>query len=138
LAPGKDPSGLAIDRNNMRLFVGCGNKMLVVINARNGKLITRLPIGGECDAVGFDAHWKIIYSSNGDGTLTCISENAAGQFAVIENLPTRKGARTMTVDQITHRLYLPFGELGPQKQGSFRPVVLPGTFQVLVVKVSNP
>jgi len=136
LAPGKDPSGLAIDRKTMRLFAGCGNKKLVVMNALNGKVLTSLPIGEECDAVGFDAKLKTVYSSNGEGTLTIIREISAEQYKIVENLATKKGARTISVDQITHQLYLPFGEFGPKKPGSFRPTVLPGTFQVLVVKPS--
>ena len=134
LAPGKGPSGLAIDRNTMRLFAGCENKLLVVMNAVNGKIVTSLPIGGECDAVGFDANLKTVYSSNGEGTLTIIKELSPDQFQVTQNLQTRKGARTLAVDQVTHSIYLPFGEFGPKKPGAFRPSVLPGTFQVLVVK----
>jgi DNA-binding beta-propeller fold protein YncE len=134
LAPGKGPSGLAIDRNTMRLFAGCENKLLVVMNALNGKVVASLPIGAECDAVGFDAHLKTVYSSNGEGTLTIIKEISSDQYKVVENLGTRKGARTMAVDQLTHTLYLPFGEFGPKKPGAFRPSILPGTFQILVVK----
>jgi DNA-binding beta-propeller fold protein YncE len=137
LAPGKGPSGLAIDRNSMRLFAGCENKLLVVMNAQNGKIVTTLPIGGECDAVGFDIKRKTIYSSNGEGTLTIIRELSGDQFTVAQNLATKKGARTIAVDQLTHMLYLPFGEFGPKKPGAFRPSVLPGTFQVLVVQANQ-
>lgn len=133
LAPGKGPSGLAIDRNTMRLFAGCGNKLLMVMNALNGSIITSLPIGAECDAVGFDANLKIVYSSNGEGTLTIIKELPSDKYVVTENLSTRKGARTIAVDQLTHMVYLPFGKFGSKKPGAFRPSVLPGTFQVLVI-----
>lgn len=133
LAPGKGPSGLAIDRTTMRLFAGCENKLLVVMNAINGKIIASLPIGEECDAVGFDTKLNAVYSSNGEGTLTIIKELSADKFVIAENLATKKGARTMAVDQITHLVYLPFGEFGPKKPGSFRPSVIPGTFQVLVI-----
>ena len=114
LAPGEGPFGLAIDRNTMRLFVGCGKKLLVVMNARNGKIVASLPIGDECDAVGFDAKLKTVYSSNGEGTLTIVKELSGDKFMVAENLATRKGAKTMAVDQNTHLLYLPFGEFGPK------------------------
>jgi len=137
LAPGKGPSGLAIDRKNMRLFAGCENKLLVVMDAVSGKIVASLPIGAECDAVGFDANLKTVYSSNGEGTLTIIKELSLDQFKVSQNLATKKGARTLAVDQLTHTIYLPFGEFGPKKPGAFRPSVLPGTFQVLVVKVVN-
>ena len=131
--PGKGASGLAIDKNTMRLFAGCGNKVLIVMNAINGEVVKSLPIGDGCDAVGFDAKLKTVYSSNGDGTLTVIKEVSPGEFIVIQNLATKKGARTLAVDQITHNIYLPTGEFAPKKPGDFRPAIIPGTFQVLVV-----
>jgi DNA-binding beta-propeller fold protein YncE len=132
IAPAKGPSGLAIDRSSMRLFAGCENKLLAVINARTGKVITTLPIGDGCDAVGFDKKLKYVFSSNGEGTLTVIKEESAGKFIVAENVVTKKGARTMAVDQITHKLYLPTGETKAGDTGE-RPKIIPGTFSVLVV-----
>jgi len=133
IAPGKSASGLSMDRTTMRLFAGCDNKLLIVMDANNGKVITSLPIGDECDAVGFDKKLKTVYSSNGDGTLTIIKEWSANKFTVAQNLQTKKGARTNAVDQITHLVYLPTGEFVPKKAESFRPSIIPGTFQVLVV-----
>ena len=132
LGRGKGPSGLAMDRQTMRLFAGC-DKLLVVMDARSGKVISNLPIGDECDAVGFDVKLKTVFSSNGDGTLTIIKEQSANKFTVAENLKTKKGARTIAVDQVTHKLYLPTGEFAAKKAGDFRPSIIPGTFQVLVV-----
>ncbi len=134
IAPGKSASGLAIDRVTMRLFAGCDNQKLIVMDATNGNVVTSLPIGDECDAVGFDKKLKIVYSSNGDGTLTIIQEQSPNKFEVIQNLKTKKGARTQAVDQITHKVYLPTGEFAPKKPGEFRPSLIPGTFQVLVVE----
>jgi DNA-binding beta-propeller fold protein YncE len=133
LAPGKGPSGLAMDRQTMRLFAGCDGKLLVVMNATNGKIVTTLPIDDECDAVGFDKKLKTVYSSNGEGTLTIIKELSADKFVVAQTLKTKKGARTIAVDQVTHRLYLPTGDFAPKKAGEFRPSLIPGTFQVLMV-----
>ncbi len=133
IAPGKGASGLAIDRHNMRLFAGCDNKVLVVMDANNGKVITTVPIGDECDAVGYDKKLRTIYSSNGEGTLTIIREESADKYTVVQNLKTKKGARTQAVDQVSHLVYLPTGEFEPKKAGDFRPKVKPGTFQVLVV-----
>jgi len=133
IAPGKSASGLAIDRATMRLFAGCDNKLLVVMNANNGKVITTLPIGDECDAVGFDKKLRTVYSSNGEGTLTIIKEQSANKFAVVKNLKTKEGARTIAVDQVSHTLYLPTGEFEPKKAGDFRPKLKPGSFRVLVV-----
>ena len=83
IAPGKGASGLAIDRSTMHLFAGCDNKLLVVMDANNGKVVTTLPIGEGWDAVGFDRKLKTVYSSNGDGTLTIIREESPDQFTVI-------------------------------------------------------
>jgi hypothetical protein len=116
----------------MRLFAGCENKLLAVINARNGKVITTLPIGEGCDAVGFDKKLKTVFSSNGEGTLTVIKEISAGKFVVAENVVTKKSARTMAVDQITHKLYLPAGQFKAGDK-SERPPVIPGTFHVMVI-----
>jgi DNA-binding beta-propeller fold protein YncE len=134
IAPGKSASGLAMDRKTMRLFAGCDNQMLVVMNATDGKVVTTLPIGDECDAVAFDKAYKTVYSSNGDGTLTVIKESSPDKFVVTENFKTKKGARTMAVDQGTHKVYLPTGDFAPKKPGQFRPSLIAGTFQVLMVE----
>ena len=133
IAPAKGPSGLTIDRATMRLFAGCDNKLLAVVDARTGKLITTLPIGDGCDAVGFDVKLKTIYSSNGEsGTLTIVKELGADKYSV-ENLKTENGARTLAVDPKTHKIYLPTAKFKPATKESFRPPVVPGTFKVLVV-----
>jgi YVTN family beta-propeller protein len=136
IAPGKDASGLAIDRATMRLFAGCDNKLLVVMDAGNGKVVKTLPIGDGCDAVSFDRRLMTIYASNGDGTLTIIREQSANEFTIVGNLKTKEGARTNTVDQVSHTIYLPTGEFLPKKPDEYRPSLKPGTFQVLVVSNS--
>jgi len=133
LAPGKGPSGLAMDRATMRLFAGCDGNLLVVMDATNGKIVTTLPIDDECDAVSFDVKLKTVYSSNGEGTLTIIKEITPDQFTVAQVLKTEKGARTNAVDQITHSIYLPTADFKPKDPKSFRPAAIPGTFRVLVV-----
>ena len=133
VSPGKGPSGLSIDKNTMRLFIGCGNKLLVVMNANNGKIITKLSIGDECDAVGFDEKLKTVYSSNGEGTLTIMNELSADKYVVRANLKTEKGARTLTVDQSTHKIYLPTAKFQTANPKTFRPSIIPGTFKILVV-----
>ncbi len=132
--PGEGASGLAIDRGTMRLFAGCGNKLMIVMDATNGNIIASLPIGDECDGVGFDSHLKTAYSANGDGTLTVVKELSADHFEVAENVPTKQGARTIAVDQITHKVYLPSGMFKPASKESFRPQLIPGTFKILVVE----
>jgi len=112
IAPGEEPSGLAIDLKNHRLFSVCGNKILMVINMDNGKIVSSLKIGENVDGVSFDPILNRIYSSNGDGTLTVIQEKDANTFSVLENFPTQKGARTISINTKNHRVYLPTAELG--------------------------
>jgi YVTN family beta-propeller protein len=133
---GDEPAGLAIDVKTKRLFAGCGNRKLVVMNAENGKVVKELPIGEGCDGTAFDPGTKTIFASNGDGTLTVIKERSANDFTVVENVPTKKGARTLAVDEKTHRVYLPAAEYqapDPKKPKQRRPDVVPGTFQVIVM-----
>ncbi len=132
---GEEPSGLAIDTKTKRLFAGCGNKLLIVLNAANGKVVKELPIGDGCDGVAFDNGLKYVYSSNGDGTLTVIHEKSEKNIEVIDNVSTKRGARTIAVDQKTHKIYLPTADAEPvnPKDPKQRPNMRPGTFQVLVV-----
>ena len=134
IAPGESPSGLSIDRKNKRLFAGCDNKMLIVLNAENGKVVSTPAIGNGCDGTAFDPELKYVYSSNGDGTLTVIKEISKDKFEVVENVSTKRGARTMTIDPETHTAYLPTAEFGPAVAGQRRPPMIYGSFQVLVVK----
>ena len=133
IAPGEAPTGLAIDRTTKRLFAGC-EKLLVVIDATNGSVVDKIIIGDGCDGVAFDAATKTIYTANGEGTITVIHEENAAKFSVVENAVTKKGARTITLDNQTHLLYLPtadFEAADPNQKG--RPKMKAGSFQVLVV-----
>lgn len=133
VAPGEAPSGLSIDRKTKRLFAGCDNKLLMVINATNGKIIDKLPIGDGCDGTAFDPATNTVYSSNGEGTLTVIKEGTNGKFNVVANVPTKRGARTVSVDASTNTIYLPTADFDTAKANE-RPPMIPGTFQVLVLK----
>ncbi len=134
IAPGEGPTGLAIDKSTNRLFAGC-EKLLMVVDATNGKVIDKITIGDGCDGVAFDPSTNTIFTSNGaDGTVTVIHEETANKFIVIDNIVTKKGARTITLDKQSHLLYLPTAEFeaaAPNQQG--RPKMIPGTFQVLVI-----
>jgi len=132
IAPGEEPSGLALDNETHRLFSVCGNKMMVVSDAEAGKVITTLPIGDRCDGVAFDPQLKRAYSSNGEGTITVVQEENKDSFKVIETVTTQKGARTITVDTKTHHLYLPTAEFEAAPTGNNRrPAVKPNTFVIL-------
>ena len=113
IAPGEEASGLALDNESHRLFTVCGNKLMVVVDAIDGHVVTSLPIGDGCDGVKFDPTLKRAYASNGEGTLTVVQEVNKDSFKVIENLPTMKGSRTLAVDTKTHHVYLPGAEFLP-------------------------
>ncbi|MBI1763882.1 MAG: YncE family protein [Acidobacteria bacterium] len=133
LAPGEAPSGLALDAKKRRLYAVCENKKMIVMNADNGKVLADVPIGAGTDGAAFDPGTGLAFSSNGgDGTLTVVRETAPGKFAA-ENIPTQRGARTMTCDPKTHRLYLPTAEFAPATGGG-RPAAVPGSFMVLVLE----
>jgi DNA-binding beta-propeller fold protein YncE len=133
LAPGESPSGMAIDRAHRRLFIGCHNKMMVVMDADTGKVVETTAIGEGVDANRFDPGTQLAFSSNGDGTLTIVREDTPGTYTVVSNVRTRRGARTMELDGKTHRVYLVTAELGPQPQTPHTPPPMtPGTFTLLV------
>ncbi|GAC1532465.1 MAG: hypothetical protein NVS3B15_12660 [Sediminibacterium sp.] len=135
LAPGEGPTGLAIDVKTKRLFAAC-DKLLVVMDATDGKIIDKLPIGDGCDGAVFDPVTKLVFTANGEGTMTVIKEVSKNAFKVIENIPTRRGARTITLDEKTHRLFLPTADFEPLAAGApkgSRPKMIPGSFQVLVL-----
>lgn len=137
LEGGEEPSGLAIDRKTGRLFIGCGgNKTMIVLDAANGKTVAKFPIG-RCDGVGFDPGLKLAYSSNGEGTVTVVRELSADKFEFVENITTEPGARTIAVDEVTHKLYLPTAQMKPVEPTTAnpnpRPQQVPGTFHIVVV-----
>ena len=134
IAPGTSPSGLAIDRATKRLFAGCDNKLMMVIDATNGKVVAQVPIGDGCDGTAFNPNTKIAYSSNGEGTVTVVKEVSKDKFEVVANVPTKRGARTCTIDTKTNTVYLPTADFGTAAAGERRAPMIPGTFQVLVVK----
>lgn len=131
---GEEPTGLAYDNETKRLFTGC-DKLLVVLDAVSGKVVKKITIGEGCDGVAFDNATKTIFTSNGeDGTMTVIKEKSANEFVVVENVTTKKGARTITIDETTHTLYLPTADFEDNTPPGQRPKMLPGSFQVLSIK----
>jgi len=138
LAPCEEPSGLAMDIKSRRLFAGCDNKMMAIVNADSGKVITTLPIGGGVDANGFDPDSGLAFASCGEGVLTVVSEETPDKFSVVQNVTTERGARTMTIDAKTHQIFLVTAKFGPPPAATAdqphpRPAILPDTFEVLVV-----
>lgn len=137
IAPCEEPSGLAIDREHRRLFAVGGNKLMAVVDADSGKLITTVPIGSGPDGVAFDAGAGLAFSANGKGTLTVVHEDSPEKFTVAAIVPTKRGARTIALDEATRRLYLPTAEFGPAPSPTAdrphpRPSIVPGSFVVVV------
>ncbi len=138
LAPCQEPSGLAMDIKNRRLFSGCDNKTMAVVNADTGKVITTLPIGEGVDANGFDPETQLAFASCGDGTLTAVHEDSPDKFSVVQTVTTAPRARTMTLDPKTHKIYLVTAKFGPAPAATAdqphpRSALLPDSFVVLVL-----
>jgi DNA-binding beta-propeller fold protein YncE len=137
IAPGEEASGLALDPANHRLFVGCSNKLMLMIDATTGKVLSSVPIGPGVDANAFDPGTGLAFASSSDGTLTVAQADGAGKLTVIQTLATPPRSRTMTLDPMTHRLYVASAEFtpppppGPDGRPQ-RPQVAPGTFKVVV------
>ncbi len=133
LAPCKEPSGLAMDLKNRRLFAGCDNEMMAVVDADSGKVIATPAIGAGVDANAFDPETNLAFSSNGQaGTLTIVHEDSPGKFTVVENVPTKKSARTLGLDLQTHNIFLPAADFDPPAAGERRGKMKPGSFVIVV------
>jgi DNA-binding beta-propeller fold protein YncE len=133
VAPGEAPTGLAMDRKNRRLFIGCRNKMLVVMNADDGKVVATQPIGERVDAAAFDPETGLVFASNGDGTVNVIHEESPDKYSEVETVKTRLGSKTMALDAKTHNLFIPGAEFKPPADNpKGRPVMTPGTFVVMI------
>ncbi|MGD0403131.1 MAG: YncE family protein [Candidatus Acidiferrales bacterium] len=138
LAPCDEPSGLAMDIANRRLFAGCGNKMMAVMNADTGKVIATPPIGEGVDADAFDPGTGYAFASNGgSGTLTVVHEDSPDKYSVVEDVPTQAHARTMALDPKTHQVFLVTADFGPAPPATPdnahpRPTMVKDSFVVLM------
>lgn len=131
LQGGEEPSGLAIDRVNSRLFVGCSNKVLLILDAISGKTISTLPIGDGSDGVVFDPEKRLIFSANGEGTLSVIKAINTNNFKLVATVKTAPGARTIALDPVSHQIFLPTANLkSGSAEGKKRPLV-DGTFRIM-------
>ncbi|MFI5336310.1 MAG: YncE family protein [Opitutales bacterium] len=135
LAPGESPTGLDIDCEHHRLFAGCGNALLVVLDSADGRRVATIPAGKGIDAVAFDPTTQLVFTSNGrDGTVTVVHQDSPEHYTVVQTLPTEPRARTMALDTSTHTIYLPSArfENAPAGSGPQRPTMVPGSFKLLV------
>jgi len=135
LAPGETPSGLAMDHEHQRLFIGCRNQLMLMMDATNGQVIGSVPIGERVDACAFDPKGRMAFSSNGDGTLTIAYDDPPKKLVVVQDVMTQKGARTMAIDLLTEKLYLPVADFQssvPGDSDKVRPPPVPGSFKIIV------
>ncbi|HEY3934863.1 MAG TPA: hypothetical protein VGL65_09620 [Gemmatimonadales bacterium] len=136
VAPCASSTGLSIDAANHRLFTVCRNRYLAVSDLDKGRLMTTLPIGSGVDASVFDPATKLIFASNGDGTMTVVHEDSPDHYTIAETVSTGAGAKTMTLDPSTHRVYLgtaTFGAVDSTAPGRRRPPMVAGSFKVIVL-----
>lgn len=138
LAPCQEPSGLAMDRKNRRLFAGCDNKMMAVVDADTGKVLATPAIGDGVDATAFDEGTSLAFASCGEGVLTVVREESPAKFSVAENVKTQEGARTLALDDKTHEVLVVTAKFGPPPAPTSenphpRHSILPDSFVVLVV-----
>jgi DNA-binding beta-propeller fold protein YncE len=133
LAPCTEPSGLAMDIRTRRLFVGCDNKMMAILNADTGRVVTTVPTGDGTDANAFDPGTGLAFSSNGEGTLTVVHEDSPDKYTVVENVATKKSARTMALDLKTHNIFLPAADFDAPAAGERRGKMKPDSFVVLML-----
>ncbi|MFC3562894.1 YncE family protein [Pedobacter jamesrossensis] len=131
LLGGEEPSGLAIDKANSRLLTVCSNKVMLILDAKTGKLMAKLPIGDGADGVVFDSTTKLAFSSNGEGTITVVREVSADKFVVEETIKSEPGARTIALDTVTHHIFLPTASFEKNNVEGQRPKMISGTFKVL-------
>ena len=133
LAPCKSPSGLAMDVKNRRTFSVCDEKVMAVMNVDTGKVVASPAICEGPDASAFDPSTGYVFASCGDGNLTVIHEDSPDKYTVVENVPTKRSARTMGLDLKTHNIFLPAADFDPPAPGERRGKMKPGSFVLLVV-----
>jgi YVTN family beta-propeller protein len=137
LAPGEEPTGLALDPKGRRLFAACGNGRLVMLDADAGRVLASVAIGPGADGAAFDPGTGLAFASSSDGTLT-VARPEGTKLEVVQKVATPPRSRTMTLDPTTHRLYVAAADFGPRPAGARWPPVLSGTFRVVVYGLTNP
>jgi len=131
IAPGEEASGMAFDEKNHRLFLGCGNKLMAMLDSTSGKVLATVPIGDGVDANAFDPGTQLAFASCGDGTTT-IAHEEDDKLTVVQTLTTERGARTMTIDPATHKIYLASAKFEAAEPGQRRGKMVAGSFKILI------
>jgi YVTN family beta-propeller protein len=133
----EEPTGLDMDRDEGVLFAACGNKVMAIVDAKSGKLITTIPTGDSSDGLAFDPKAKVAVSSNGEGNMSFVGKRD-GKYVLLQNVPTKKGARTIGFDSSSSQFLTVSADLGPAPKPSpenprGRPLPLPNSFVVIAV-----
>ena len=137
LAPGQEPTGIALDSVHHRLFSACNNKMMTMLNTENGKVVTTVPIGSGTDGCAFDEKTQLAFASCGEGVTSIAKEESPEKLVAVQTSKTEPRARTMELDPATHRIYLPSAQFQPAPSPSpgatpGRPTIVPNTLKLLV------
>lgn len=132
-----EPSGLDMDRDTGDLFAACGNKLMAIVDSKTGKLIATIPTGDGSDGLAYDPKAKLAVTSNGEGNMSFVGKRD-GKYVLIENVPTKKGARTIGFDSATGQFLTVSADFGPAPKPSpdnprGRPPVLPNSFVIIAV-----
>jgi len=143
LAPGTEPTGMAFDATHHRLFVGCHNKLMTMLDTETGKVVATVPIGAGVDGCAFDDATQLAFASCGDGSTTIAKEETSQKLTIIQTLKTERGARTIALDPQTHRIYLPTAQFHPPPSPApdaspGRPMIVPNTLKLLVYGPVEP
>jgi hypothetical protein len=140
ITPGEEASGMAIDLVHHRLFIGCSNNLMIMMDSATGKVLSTLPIGAGVDANAFDPGTGLAFASSSDGTLT-VARVEGGKLSIVQKLATPPRSRTMTVDPKTHKLYIAAADFRPGPAGPDgkpgRPQMVAGSFRVMVYSRSS-
>jgi YVTN family beta-propeller protein len=127
------PHGIAVDSRAHRVFMGCINNVMMVVDTNSGRIVAKLPIGRGSDAVAFDSVRRRVFSSNGrDGTITAYQEVTPDKYVALPSIPTTVSARTMDVDPKTGRLFVAGADTNPPATPDGRPTVRPGTLRLMI------
>ncbi len=137
IAPGEEASGMDLDRAHRRLVLGCSNSKMIIVDSADGHVVAVVPAGAGIDAAAFDAGTQLAFTSNGRaGTVTIVHEDSPGKFSVVQTLATEPSARTMTVDPVSHKIYLASAKFLPAEAGK-RPAIVPGSMKLLVYALAK-
>ncbi|HEX4665385.1 MAG TPA: hypothetical protein VH207_02200 [Chthoniobacterales bacterium] len=136
LAPGEEPTGIAFDPAHHRLFAACHNKLLVMLDSDTGKVVATVPIGEHVDGCAFDEATQLVFASCGEGVTTIAKEETPDKLTVVQTLKTERGARTIALDPVSHRIYLPTAKFGPNPTpgpgAPHWPAIIPNSMKLLI------